>query len=301
MSDSSAKSAGKSSYVALDYLKTLPQYVLPQHLLSRVMHRLMRVRFPVVKNVLIRTAIRLYAIDMQVAAEPNPAAYPDFNGFFTRAMRPGARPITESANVACPVDGTLSEIGDINDDRIVQAKGHDFSLLELLGGQEDLFSVFRNGSFVTAYLSPRNYHRVHMPVAGRLRKMIHVPGRLFSVNASTTRLIPNLFSRNERVVCIFETQAGPTAVILVGAIFVGSIETVWAGEVTPPHDRQMNTRRYGGSPALSQGQEMGRFNMGSTVIVIFPGKSVTWDHTLRPGATVEMGQALGVLNPEPKV
>ncbi len=288
-------SAVKSSSVVLAHLKTLPQYVLPQHALSRLMHRLMRVKVPFIKSFLIHAAIKIYDVDMGVAVEPNPEAYPDFNSFFTRAMRPEARPIAEGATVACPVDGTISEIGSVRDGRIIQAKKHDFSLLELLGGQEDLFPVFRNGGFATIYLSPRDYHRVHMPVAGRPRRMIHVPGRLFSVNSSTTRLVPNLFSRNERVVCIFDTQAGPIAVILVGAIFVGSIETVWAGEVTPPRGRRIRSWNYDAPPTLPQGREMGRFNMGSTVILLFPEGRATWDPALQPGKTVRMGESMGVV------
>ncbi|MCP4041826.1 MAG: phosphatidylserine decarboxylase [Gammaproteobacteria bacterium] len=286
----------------LDYLKVLPQYPLPHHGLSRLMHRLMRVRFAPVKDLLIRTVLQLYAIDMKAAQEPNPRAYPDFNSFFTRALHLEARPITDDTNIACPVDGMVSEIGGIDNDRIIQAKGHNFNLQELLGGNGKLAARFLNGSFATVYLSPRDYHRIHMPLAGTLRTMIHVPGRLFSVNSSTTRLVPNLFARNERVACIFDTGVGPVALIMVGAIFVGSIETVWAGEITPPHGRRIRTWNYAGadqSPvAFTHGQEMGRFNMGSTVILLFPEGATTWDPELRSGKIVRMGESMGKLSLE---
>ena len=271
------------------------QYLLPQHLLSALMFRVTRIRWRPLKDLLIRRAIRHFGIDMNEAREPDPTAYGNFNEFFTRALRAGSRLVSEHhASIACPADGTLSQLGEIEKGRIFQAKGQDYSLLELLGGRADWAERFDGGAFATIYLSPRDYHRVHMPIAGDLREMIHVPGRLFSVNPVTTSLVPRLFARNERVVCLFEGAAGPMAVILVGAIFVGSMDTVWAGQVTPASAREPS-RRYGGKSAvrLEKGAEMGRFNMGSTVILLFPRGRVRWDGSLQPDDQVRMGQRIG--------
>jgi phosphatidylserine decarboxylase len=271
------------------------QYLLPQHLLSALMFRLTRVGWRPFRAAFIRTFIRWFQVDMQEAADPDPDAYGTFNAFFTRALRRGERPVAEGPEaLACPADGALSQLGAIRGGRIFQAKGIDYSLLDLLGGDEDWAARFAGGSFATVYLSPRDYHRVHMPAAGRLREMIHVPGRLFSVNAVTAALVPRLFSRNERVVCLFEGEAGPMAVILVGAIFVGSMDTVWAGQVTPAHGG-CPSRGYGDADGieLGKGEEMGRFNMGSTVILLFPPETVEWDPMLQAGNKVRMGQRLG--------
>ena len=272
------------------------QYLLPQHLLSALMYRFARLRWPPLKSFLIRTFARHFQVNMAEAREPDLGAYDSFNAFFTRALQPGARPLpTDPAALACPADGALSQHGAISADRLFQAKGLDYALDELVG-DPDWARRFVGGSFATIYLSPRDYHRVHMPATGRLREMIHVPGRLFSVNRATARLVPHLFARNERVVCLFEGEAGPFALILVGAIFVGGMETVWAGEVTPARG-QPPRRHYGDEDPvdLARGAEMGRFNMGSTVILLFPPRAVTWDGDLAPGVALRMGQALGRL------
>lgn len=274
------------------------QYLLPHHLLSQLMHALTRVETKGVKDTLIRRVIDWYRVDMSEALESDPGAYRSFNDFFTRALRPDARPGAESANaVACPADGTLSAAGDIEDGYLFQAKGHDYSLLELLGGDPAMSRLFEEGSFATIYLSPRDYHRVHMPYGGKLKSMVHVPGRLFSVNETTCRKVPRLFARNERVICLFETDIGPMAVILVGAIFVASIDTVWAGTVTPVRQRisRWDYPPVGRAKAttLDKGEEMGRFNMGSTVIVLFGREAVEWTEEFTAGSTVRMGQMIG--------
>ncbi len=272
------------------------QYLLPHHLLSALMYKATRARWKPWKDLLIRRAIDLYKVDMSLAQEPNPQAYDSFNAFFTRALKPDARPLDPTANsLLCPADGALSQAGEIRDGRIFQAKGRDYSLLELLGGDEDWSRHFSEGSFATIYLSPRDYHRVHMPLDGVLRKMLHVPGRLFSVNPTTTRLVPRLFTRNERVVCLFDSPAGPMAVILVGAIFVAGIDTVWAGTVTPV-GRRIGSWDYAGTKEpteLVRGAEMGRFNMGSTVILLFGPEQISWAENLKPGAMLKMGQSMG--------
>jgi phosphatidylserine decarboxylase len=273
-------------YVAL-------QYLLPHHLLSALIYRLARYRWAPLKDQLIRRFVRAYQVQMAEAQEPDPGAYPSFNAFFTRPLRPEVRPLDPAADgLLCPVDGTLSQFGPIRDDRLLQAKGQGYELLELLGGTQDWAERFRGGDFITLYLSPRDYHRVHMPLAGDLQRTLAVPGRLFSVNLTTSRLVPRLFARNERVIALFETPWGPLAVILVGAIFVASIDTVWAGTLTPP-----SRRSAAADPAtplqLGRGAEMGRFNMGSTVILLLPPGRVNWGPQLRPGLPVRMGQRLG--------
>lgn len=285
-------------------LRNLPQYLLPQRLSTRVVHQATRVRAPWFKNALIRAFCAAFKVDMSEAAQPDPTAHEHFNAFFTRALKPEARPLAADG-LCCPIDGSVSQIGTIRDGRIFQAKGRDYSLTELLGGDESRAAPFRDGGFATLYLAPRDYHRIHMPCSGRLMHMIHVPGRLFSVSPLTTRVIPRLFARNERVVCRFETDTGPLALVLVGAINVASIETVWAGVITPPLGRRIRRRDYpvagDGAITLPRGAEMGRFNMGSTVIVLTGPSAPDWDSAIRPGATVRMGQRLGRIpqhNPE---
>jgi phosphatidylserine decarboxylase len=232
---------------------------------------------------------------MDEALESDPHAYETFNAFFTRALKPDARPVVEGEKeLACPVDGAVSQARPIEDGRIFQAKGHDYSLEQLLGGSAERAEPFQGGSFATIYLSPRDYHRIHMPISGTLREMVHVPGRLFSVNPATTRVIPGLFARNERVVSIFDTEVGPMAMVKVGAVNVGSVETVWAGEVTPPAGRVVRSWRYRDDEAvtLEKGEEMGRFNMGSTVIIVFGPEAVVWSEEIQPGAPVRLGQLL---------
>jgi phosphatidylserine decarboxylase len=277
------------------HLFTLLLHLLPHHLLGRLMHVVTRSEWPPLKDRLIRQVIERFGVDLSTALEPEPAAYPSFNAFFTRALRADARPIDATAGaVCCPADGEVSEAGTITDGRLVQAKGWDFTLLELLGGDALLAADFDAGTYATIYLSPRDYHRVHMPLGGRLRRTIHVPGRLYSVNHLTTATLPRLFARNERVISVFDTDAGPMAVILVGATFVGSMDTVWAGTVTPAHRRAIAWDQAPPSPVvLERGAEMGRFNMGSTVILLFARDRVHWSDDLRAGKTVRMGERIG--------
>jgi phosphatidylserine decarboxylase len=282
----------------IDYVKAWPQYLLPGHTLSRLMHVLTRSRHPLCRRWFTRWFARHFQVDMSLAQAPDLESYANFNAFFTRPLRPEVRPLVATPrSVACPVDGTLSQAGTIDQGRIFQAKGHDYSLSQLLGGDQERVEYFQDGSFATLYLSPRDYHRIHMPLTGTLRAMRHVPGRLFSVNPATTRVIPGLFARNERVVAYFDTEAGPMALVLVGAIFVASIETVWAGEVTPPAAKAVRHWHYQGDEAitLEKGQEMGRFNMGSTVIVLFGPQAVRWAEDIQPAASVQMGQHLADL------
>ena len=276
-------------------LFALPQYALPHHALSRLMHHVTRCENRAFKNLFIRAFIRFYGVDMEQALEPDPDAYANFNAFFTRALKPEARPIAQESNtVLCPADGAVSQLGEVREDSIFQAKGRTFSATELLGGDTERARAFLNGHFATIYLSPRDYHRLHMPLGGRLKEMFHIPGRLFSVNTATTNQVPRLFARNERVVSLFETEAGPMALVLVGAIFVASIETVWHGVVTPPTASGIRQWDYtDASVWLDQGAEMGRFNMGSTIIVLFGENVVSWDEGLGAGANVQMGQKLG--------
>jgi phosphatidylserine decarboxylase len=270
-------------------------HLLPHHLLGRAMHALTRSEWPPLKDRLIRQVIRRFGVDLATALEPDPAAYPSFNAFFTRALRPDARPIDAAPDaVTCPADGEVSEAGTVTDGRLVQAKGWDYTLLELLGGDARLAAELDAGAYATIYLSPRDYHRVHMPLGGRLRRMVHVPGRLYSVNHLTTASLPRLFARNERVISVFDTDVGTMAVILVGATFVGSMDTVWAGTVTPAHRRAIAWDQVPPEPVvLDRGAEMGRFNMGSTVILVFARDRVQWSDGLRPGLAIRMGERIG--------
>jgi len=271
------------------------QYLLPQHLISRIVHRLARLRIGWLKNPFTRWFIRHFGVRLEEALETDYRAYPDFNSFFTRALKPEARPVDPAPEaVVSPVDGQVSQAGHIESGAVFQAKGHRFSVHTLLGETRRWTDVFRHGVFTTLYLSPRDYHRIHMPLTGTLQETIHVPGRLFSVNAATTRRVPNLFARNERVVTVFETDAGPMALVLVGALNVGSIETVWQGEITPPTGRTI--RHWDQAHlnlTLEKGQEMGRFNMGSTVILLFSDERVQWEADLQPEKFVRMGERIG--------
>lgn len=281
----------------IDHLFALLLYLLPHHLLSGLADWLTRSEWRPLKSLLIRSAIRLYGVDMSVAADPDPENYRSFNAFFTRKLAPDARPLEMDGNtLLSPVDGTVSQAGSIDGDSLIQAKGRDFSLSELLAGDPETTALFTGGRFITLYLSPKDYHRIHMPLAGSLTKMTHVPGRLFSVSPSTTRTVPNLFSRNERVINLFETGAGPMALIMVGAIFVASMDTVWAGTVTPRSKRQTHWFYSGKtqeSVTLEKAAEMGRFNMGSTVILLFADGAVEWEERLGSGQPVRMGERLG--------
>ncbi|MCB1826201.1 MAG: phosphatidylserine decarboxylase [Candidatus Competibacteraceae bacterium] len=281
-----------------DHLRHWPRYLLPQRWLTRLTYRVTRVRVPWFKNALIRGFAGGFGVNLHEALDPDPCVYPDFNAFFTRALKPGVRPLAPGDRVVCcPVDGAVSQIGIAQADRLLQAKGRTFSLTALLGGDAERARPFQEGAFATLYLSPRDYHRIHMPLAGRLREMVHVPGALFSVSPLTARMVPELFARNERVAALFDTEAGSMALVLVGAINVASIETVWAGAITPPLGTTIRHWRYppsgAGAARLDKGAEMGRFNMGSTVILLFGAGAVRWETAIQPGVAVRMGQALG--------
>ena len=280
-----------------DFLKTIPQYLIPQHPLSQLMYALTRARLRVWKQWQIRWFIRRYGVDMSIAAQPDPQAYINFNSFFTRALKVDARTLVQGVNdIACPVDGAVSQLGAIEGGRIFQAKGHTFTLKNLLGGSTERSDLFHNGQFATLYLAPRDYHRIHMPLNGRLREMVYIPGRLFGVNTRTTSVVTDLFARNERVVTIFDTDAGPMALVLVGALFVASIETVWSGAVTPPFGKTIQQWNYQDNDIrLERGAEMGRFNMGSTVIVLFGAHCNAWRAGLSADAAVKMGELLGTI------
>jgi phosphatidylserine decarboxylase len=273
------------------------QHLLPQHLLSLLMYGLARVEWAPVRAPLVRLFIALTGIRLDEAETPDAAAYPHLNALFTRPLRSDARPLDPDPRaVLAPVDGVVSELGEISDGRLIQAKGQDYALADLLGGTE-AHHLFDGGSFATLYLSPKDYHRIHMPLTGDLVEMSHLDGRLFSVNAVTAALVPGLFVRNERVVCLFGTDAGPMAMVLVGAIFVGGIETVWEGEVTPAPGGTLRQRwSYTQGPRrvhLERGAEMGRFNLGSTVVLLFPPGAVAWDGRITRGTRVRFGERMG--------
>ncbi|MDX1594051.1 MAG: archaetidylserine decarboxylase [Gammaproteobacteria bacterium] len=282
-----------------DWLRTLPQHLLPTHALSRVVHRATRSTVGWWKDLLIDLFDGLFDIDLCEAAERNKRAYPSFNAFFTRALQPGARPLEgDGTTLVNPVDGAVCYCGPL-DGAPLRAKGHRFGLPELLGGSAERAAPFVGGTVANLYLHPRDYHRVHMPLAGRLVEMVHVPGRLFAVNPPAMRTVTGLFARNERVVLHFETTVGPVAIVLVGALFVGSIETTWGGEITPPHRREVTVTRYPGDsgPTLQRGDELGRFNMGSTVILLLPPGAATLRDGLDADQELSMGRRLGTLHP----
>jgi len=273
------------------------QYILPQHSLSRVVYALMRSETPWVKNALIRQISRVAGIDVDEALSPDPSDYASFNAWFTRGLKPGARTFdADEKAFLSPCDGRISETGALLEDRILQAKGKDYSLQDLLAN-DPVCSRLKGGYFSTIYLSPRDYHRIHMPMTGRLQRMIHVPGRLFSVAPYTVRHVPGLFARNERVISIFETESGPLIMVLVGAMLVSSTQTVWAGEVTPAKNKDVAVTDYPDvGITLSRGDEMGRFNMGSTVILLMPAGAIEGCADLHAGAAVKVGQKIGILS-----
>lgn len=285
----------------LDQLKIIAQYCFPQHGVSRLVGKLAAARLSGLTTRLIMAFIKRYDVEMQDALEPDPAGYDCFNDFFTRALKPGVRPICEGEHqLAQPVDGAISQLGPIRHGRMIQAKGHDYSAAELLGGDRLLASQFDNGDFATIYLSPRDYHRIHMPIKGKLRQMIYVPGSLFSVNPLTAANVPNLFARNERVVAIFDTAIGPMAMVLVGATIVASIETVWAGTITPPRAKQVFRWDYRDEPIeLEKGAEMGRFKLGSTVVLLFGKDAMDFNAALAPTTPTRMGETLGTVKCHP--
>ena len=271
------------------------QYILPKRVLSRVIYAVARSEVRWIRNTFLRIFLNGFRINMAEAAQPDPFAYRTFNDFFTRALRPGVRPIAaEPAAVVSPVDGTVSQCGAIEGDLLLQAKGQNYSLQELLAGDAEAVATYRGGSFACIYLAPYNYHRIHMPYAGTARDNVYVPGELFSVNAATARAVPRVFARNERLICDFATPLGRMAVILVGALFVGSIETVHCGEVNPPpRGKKAPTRIATGlGRQFAKGEELGRFNMGSTVILLFEHNRIAWESTLAPESTVQLGRPI---------
>ena len=275
-----------------DRLAVLPQYLLPKQALTAFGGRVASTAAGPATTRLIEWFIRRYRVDMSEAAQADATAYKTFNEFFTRALKPQARPIA-AAGLVCPVDGAVSQHGRIEGDQVFQAKGHHYSTTALVGGDAALAGQFHNGHFATIYLSPRDYHRVHMPCDGRLRRMIHVPGALFSVNPVTARGVPGLFARNERVVCVFDSPRGPFVLVLVGATIVGSMATVWHGVVNPPRGRKVREWRYDdASVSLKKGEEMGRFLLGSTVVLLFPDQPVSFNPAWGPQHAVRMGEAM---------
>ena len=275
-----------------DRLAVLPQYLLPKQALTAFAGRVANARGGERTTRLIRWFVRRYQVNMAEAANPDIASYDTFNAFFTRALRDGVRPQADAA-LTCPVDGAISQFGRIEDDQIFQAKGHHYSTTALLGGDAALAAQFANGQFATIYLSPRDYHRIHMPCDGTLQRMIYVPGALFSVNPTTARGVPGLFARNERVVCVFDTAFGPMVLTLVGATVVGSMATTWHGVVNPPRRGEVTEWTYEGQNIrLRKGEEMGRFLLGSTVVLLFPQHSMTFNPEWLPTRPVRLGEAM---------
>ncbi len=276
-----------------DRFAVLLQYLLPQKALTGFAGWCAASRATGWTHSVIPWFIKRYGVNMAEAADPDPRSYPTFNEFFTRALRPGARPLA-SADWVCPVDGAISQFGPINKDQIFQAKGHQYSTRALVGGDAQLAARFDDGHFATIYLSPRDYHRIHMPCDARLTRMIYVPGDLFSVNPVTARGVPGLFARNERVVCVFDTAHGPFIQVLVGATVVGSMATTWHGVVNPPRAPNVREWRYHDAPvALKQGDEMGHFLLGSTVVLLWPRDTLCFNPDWAPAGAVHMGELMG--------
>lgn len=286
----------KSSNSIFDYIKIIPQYVAPHFALTRLVFWLAQSKNRIIKNTFIRWFKNQYNVDMTLAISEDPTSYKTFNLFFTRALKPEVRPIDSDTNsIVSPVDGAVSQVGKIDVDSIYQAKGHRYSLSQLLADQTQWCDIFANGSFTTIYLSPKDYHRIHMPCSGTLKQMTYVPGKLFSVSPLTTRVINGVFARNERVLCFFDTEFGPMALIMVGAMIVGGMETVWQGPITPPHRDRINHWHYtdtDSSKHYNKGDEMGRFNVGSTVILLFGKDQIKWEKQLTADSTVIMGRKI---------
>lgn len=287
--------------MSLDKFKIAMQYAMPKHFISRMVGKLAAAKAGGLTTALIKLFIKQYKIDMSEAKYPDPAHYKTFNEFFTRPLKEGIRPLAEENDIiAHPVDGAISQLGDVVDGQIIQAKGHDYSLQALLGGKEEDTAPFLGGKFATIYLAPKDYHRIHMPVDGTLSKMIYVPGDLFSVNPLTAQNVPNLFARNERVVAIFETEIGPLAMVLVGATIVASIETIWAGTVTPPAGKDVFSWNYptegDNAITLKKGEEMGRFKLGSTVILAWGANQAEFLSDQHPETVTRMGTPFAKIN-----
>ncbi len=275
-----------------DQLAVIPQYLMPKLAMTRLAGRVASAEWGAVTTWVIQRFVKRYKVNMSEAAHADPAHYKSFNEFFTRPLKDGARPLSNSTWV-CPVDGAISQCGAIERDQIFQAKGHQYSTRALVGGDADLAAPFQNGQFATLYLSPRDYHRIHMPISGKLLRMIHVPGDLFSVNPTTARGVPGLFARNERVVCEFETEKGPMVLVLVGATIVGSMATVWHGQVNPPRPGTIREWRYDTQDVrLQKGEEMGRFMLGSTVVMLFPANSIQFPADWTSTRPLQMGESM---------
>ena len=275
-----------------DRLAVLPQYLLPKQALTTLAGKFASAQLGGLTTSVIRWFVGRYNVNMAEAANPDIASYTSFNDFFTRALKPGARPLAQ-ADLICPVDGAISQFGPIAKDQVFQAKGHTYSTTALVGGDAAAAARFDNGHFATLYLSPRDYHRIHMPCAGELTRMVHVPGDLFSVNPTTARGVPGLFARNERVVCFFESAQGPFVLVLVGATIVGSMATVWHGQVNPPRTGVLRQWDYAkGQVSLQQGEEMGRFLLGSTVVMLFPQGPLQFNPQWSPTRPIQLGEAM---------
>ena len=291
-----AKPPAAGASTVSDRLAVLPQYLLPKQALTRFAGLVASTRGGPLTTRLIAWFVRRYKVNMAEAADPDIRNYATFNEFFTRALKVGARPLAR-ADLVCPVDGAISQFGRIERDQIFQAKGHHYSTTALVGGDAGLAARFEDGAFATIYLSPRDYHRIHMPCAGRLTRMLYVPGALFSVNPTTARGVPGLFARNERVVCVFESPRGPFVMVLVGATVVGSMATPWHGVVNPPRPGKLRDWYYDQNPVeLAQGQEMGRFLLGSTVVVLFPEGGTTFNPQWKTAGGVRLGEPMAERN-----
>ena len=275
-------------------LNLVLQYLLPKHILSRLVAKIANCRISLIKNFIISQYCKFYNIDMSDALETNPLNYPTFNDFFTRALKPNARPTTsEQKAIVSPVDGKIWQIGKIDAGQLINAKGKGYTLEQLFADNKDA-ARFHNANFAVLYLAPYNYHRIHMPIEGKLRSMRYIPGKLFSVNPNIVNHIHDVFAKNERVVAMFDTALGQVAIILVGAMIVGSIETKWAGEITPNKQTDLTNWDYSKENIMfERGMEMGSFKLGSTVILLFPEKTVNWDATLQQNTPIKMGQRLG--------
>ena len=279
-----------------DRLAVLPQYLIPKQALTVFAGWVAGGQWGGVTTAIINWFVKRYDVNMAEAANPDTASYHNFNTFFTRPLRADARPLA-AASLVSPVDGAISQCGPIAGDRVFQAKGHSYSTQALLGGDAALAAEFQDGQFATLYLSQRDYHRIHMPCAGQLKRMVYVPGELFSVNPTTARGVPGLFARNERVVCVFDGEFGPFAMVLVGATIVGSMATVWHGVVNPPRPGTVREWTYEmGNIALAQGEEMGRFLLGSTVVMLFPTGAMGFNPDWTPTRPIVMGEAMGHLH-----
>ncbi|HNZ90645.1 MAG TPA: archaetidylserine decarboxylase [Acidovorax sp.] len=275
-----------------DRLAVLPQYLMPKRALTTLAGTFASAQLGGLTTLAIRRFVARYRVNMAEAANPDIASYASFNDFFTRALAPGMRPLA-AADLICPVDGTISQFGSVEKDQIFQAKGHHYSTTALVGGDTELAARFEHGHFATLYLSPRDYHRIHMPCAGRLTRMVHVPGDLFSVNPTTARGVPGLFARNERVVCVFESDHGPFVLVLVGATIVGSMATAWHGQVNPPRTGTLRQWDYApGQVELQQGEEMGRFLLGSTVVMLFPQGPLQFNPNWAAARPIQLGEAM---------